>query len=208
MISMSNFVRCTILIGFLLLPMFSLSGQNVKKEEMAGEEVYMLETEVIQGDTLPHVILREVKIVPPWQFKSKRESRKYKRLVKNIKVALPYARLAARKLQHINARLARIEDEKEREAYLKKAEKQLFAEFEQPLRKLTFSQGRLLIKLIDRETGETSYDLIKEYKGGFSAFFWQSVARLFGSNLKKEFDAERRDKMIEHIIILVDNGMI
>ena len=175
---------------------------------MAGEEVYMLGREVIKGDTLPHVLLPEVKIVPEWEFQSEREKRYYKRLVRNIKIALPYARLAARKLREINAELARIEDEEKREAYLKKAEKKLFNDFEQPLRKLTFSQGRILIKLIDRETGETSYNLIKEYKGGFSAFFWQSVARLFGSNLKKEFDEDRKDRMIEHIIIQIDNGVI
>ncbi|MFW6202699.1 MAG: DUF4294 domain-containing protein [Marinilabilia sp.] len=206
---MRGFVFRTILVfGFVLLPLFSLSGQNVKKEEMAGEEVYMLGREVVKGDTLPHVLLGEVKIVPEWEFRSKRERRHYNRLVRNIKIALPYARLAAHKLQKINAELARIEGEDEREAYLDEAEEKLFKDFEQPLRKLTFSQGRILIKLIDRETGDTSYNLIKEYKGGFSAFFWQSVARLFGSNLKKEFDAEREDRMIEHIIVQIDNGVL
>lgn len=168
----------------------------------------MLSREIVKGDTLPHVILGEVTIVPDWDFRNKREKRYYKKLVRNIKVALPYARLAAHKLEKINAKLARIEDEDERKAYLKEAEKELFNEFEQPLRKLTFSQGRILIKLIDRETGDTSYNLIKEYKGGFSAFFWQSVARLFGSNLKKEFDEDRKDRMIEHIIVQIDNGVL
>ncbi len=84
----------------------------------------------------------------------------------------------------------------------------MIGQFENPLRKLTFSQGRMIIKLIDRETGNTSYDLIKDYKGGFSAFFWQSVARVFGSNLKDEYDGDREDKMIEHIIIMIDNGIL
>lgn len=183
-------------------------AQSVKTTEMAGEKVHMLESRVINGDTIPHVVLAEVKVVPDWEYKNKRERRKYNRFVRNIKVALPYARVAAHKLERINARLARIENEKERKEYLKEAEKELFEEFEKPLRKLTFSQGRMLIKLIDRETGNTSYDLIKEYKGGFSAFFWQSVARLFGSNLKDEYHGDREDRMIEHIIILIDNGML
>lgn len=194
-----------------LIVVFSISGlvaQNVKKANMAGEEVYMLETKVEGMDTIPHIMLSEVKIVPEWEFRSKRERRVYNRLVKNIKVTLPYARTASRKLEVINAELAHIEGDKARKEYLKEAEKRLFNEFEQPLRKLSFSQGRMLIKLIDRETGETSYNLIKEYRGGFSAFFWQSVARLFGSNLKEEYDAEREDRMIEHIIILIDNGML
>ena len=84
----------------------------------------------------------------------------------------------------------------------------MFAEFEQPLRRLSFTQGRLLIKLIDRETGDTSYNLIREYKGGVSAFFWQGIARLFGANLKDEYDAETNDKMIEHIISLIDMGVL
>jgi hypothetical protein len=199
-----------IILGGLIVA-FSVSGlvvQNVKKTNMAGQEVYMLESKVEGTDTIPHIMLSEVKIVPEWRFRSKRERRVYNRLVKNIKVTLPYARVAARKLEVINAELAHIEGDKARKEYLKEAEKRLFNEFEQPLRKLTFSQGRMLIKLIDRETGETSYNLIKEYKGGFSAFFWQSVARLFGSNLKEEYDAEREDRMIEHIIILIDNGML
>lgn len=205
---MNRYVFLYILFGLILLPLFSLSGQNVKTEEMDGEEVFLLSREIVKGDTLPHVILGEVTIVPDWDFRNKREKRYYKKLVRNIKVALPYARLAAHKLEKINAKLARIEDEDERKAYLKEAEKELFNEFEQPLRKLTFSQGRILIKLIDRETGDTSYNLIKEYKGGFSAFFWQSVARLFGSNLKKEFDEDRKDRMIEHIIVQIDNGVL
>jgi hypothetical protein len=183
-------------------------AQNVRTEEMAGKEVYLLESEIVKGDTIPHIVLREVKVVPDWKFRNKRERRTYNRLVKNIKIALPYARVAAHKLNSINAELALIEREKERKEFLKEAEKELFNEFEKPLRKLTFSQGRMLIKLIDRETGDTSYNLIKEYKGGFSAFFWQSVARLFGSNLKDEYDGEREDRMIEHIIIMIDNGML
>lgn len=205
---MNRYVFLYILFGLILLPLFSLSGQNVKTEDMDGKEVFLLGREVVKGDTLPHVLLGEVKIVPDWDFRNKREKRYYKKLVRNIKVALPYARLAAHKLEKINAKLARIEGEDERKAYLKEAEKELFNEFEQPLRKLTFSQGRILIKLIDRETGDTSYNLIKEYKGGFSAFFWQSVARLFGSNLKKEFDEDRKDRMIEHIIVQIDNGVL
>lgn len=192
---------------FLFLGMAAAS-QSVKTTEMAGEKVYMLQSIVKNGDTIPHIVLAEVKVVPDWKYENKRERRKYNRFVRNIKVALPYARVAARKLDAINTELSRIENEKARKEYLKEAEKKLFKEFEKPLRKLTFSQGRMLIKLIDRETGNTSYDLIKEYKGGFSAFFWQSVARIFGSNLKDEYHGDREDRMIEHIIILIDNGML
>jgi hypothetical protein len=205
---MVDWRRYFVLATLILVLVTSGFAQNVRTEEMAGKEVYLLESKIVKGDTIPHIVLREVKVVPDWKFRNKRERRTYNRLVKNIKIALPYARVAAHKLNSINAELALIEREKERKEFLKEAEKELFNEFEKPLRKLTFSQGRMLIKLIDRETGDTSYNLIKEYKGGFSAFFWQSVARLFGSNLKDEYDGEREDRMIEHIIIMIDNGML
>ncbi|MCW3788564.1 DUF4294 domain-containing protein [Plebeiibacterium sediminum] len=167
-----------------------------------------LKSRVIEGDTLPHVYIGEVTISPPWKFKSKRQHKRYSRLVINVKKTLPYARLAKYRLTVIANTLDTLPNERAKKLYLKKAEKELFEEFEKPLRKLTFSQGRMLIKLIDRETGDTSYDLIKDLKGGFSAFMWQSVARIFGSNLKSEFDSEGDDAMIEHIVIMIDNGML
>ncbi len=163
---------------------------------------------IIDGDTIPHVMLREVTVIPPWKFKSKQEERHYGRLLVNIKKTLPYARMAGNKIDEINRNLSLIENEKEQSRYLKEAERELFKEFETPLRRLTISQGRMLIRLIDRETGATSYELIKEYKGGVPAFFWQGIARIFGSNLKDQYDAQKDDKMVEHIITLLDNGML
>ncbi len=163
---------------------------------------------IIDGDTLPHVYIDEIKVMPPWKFKNNREQYRYSRLVINIKKTLPYARLANYKLNQIALSLDTIKGERRRKIFVKQAEKELFSEFEQPLKKLTYSQGRMLIKLIDRETGDTSYELIKELKGGFSAFMWQSVARIFGSNLKDEYNSSGNDAMVEHIIIMIDNGML
>lgn len=161
---------------------------------------------IVDGDTIPHVRLREIKIMPRRRFRSKRAAQRYSRLVRNIKTVLPYARIAGRKIAEIEDNLALMSNEKQKKEYLKKAEKELFQEFEKPLRRLTVSQGRLLIKLIDRETGSTSYAIIRQLKGRFSAFLWQSVARIFGSNLKSEFDGEGEDRMIEYIINQIDNG--
>ena len=198
--------QVSFIIVFLMLISAKAVSQQVKP--ISGTKKIFLETKVVKGDTLPHITLHEISVVPQWKFKNKREYRRYSRLVYNIKKTLPYARMAAGKLQEIDAHLKTLKTEKERKEYLKTAEKKLFAEFEQPLRHLTVSQGFLLIRLIDRETGDTSYNLIKEYKSGFAAFFWQSVARLFGSNLKADYDPEGDEKMIEHIIILMDNGML
>ncbi len=189
--------------------MLFLSLHVVAQEDSSHIENYhYLKSRIVDGDTIPHVYIGEIQITPPWKFKSKRQHKRYSRLVVSVKKTLPYARLAKYRLTLIARTLDTIPTEKAKKKYLKEAEKELFEEFEQPLRKLTFSQGRMLIKLIDRETGDTSYDLIKELKGGFSAFMWQSVARLFGSNLKSEYDSDGDDAMIEHIVIMIDNGML
>jgi hypothetical protein len=183
-------------------------GKEAKSQELADSINLILQHRIIKNDTLPHVNLQEVPVIPPYKFKNKRHKRRYGKLVRNIKKVLPYARSAGEKVNTINNHLATLSTEKEKKSYLKEAEKELFDEFEKPLRKLTFSQGRLLIKLINRETGNTTYELIKQYKGGVTAFFWQGIARLFGSNLKSEYDKEGDDLMIEHIILLIDNGII
>ncbi len=198
-------MRITAIVLFLI-SFLTVAAQNHKSNHVGSPR--FVEGFVEGDDTIPHVDLREIVIMPPRKFNSEREYLRYSRLVRNIKVTLPYARMAASKLHDINSHLATLKTDKERKVYLKQAEKSLFDEFEKPLKKLSITQGRLLIKLIDRETGDTSYNLIKHYKGKFSAFFWQSMARLFGSNLKDEFDVEGDDKTIDYIIVLIDNGLI
>ena len=161
---------------------------------------------VVDGDTLPLIKLPEVRCWAHRRFKNKRAQERYTRLVRNVKKALPYARIAAERLRIIEDSLSRIPTQKMRERYIKESEKKLFAEFEKPLKHLTISQGRILIKLIDRETGNTSYQLIKTLKGSFSAFLWQGVARLFGSTLKAEYDADGDDRAIEAIVNAIDAG--
>ena len=161
---------------------------------------------VCDGDTMPVYMLNDVAVIAPYIFKSDREQLKYTKLVRDIKKTLPYARLCRKQINDIETTLRAMTNESEKSQYVKEAEKRLFAEFEKPLKNLTFNQGRLLIKLIDRETGNTSYDLIKDLKGGFSAFVWQSVARMFGSNLKSEYDADGEDSKIESVIYLIDLG--
>jgi hypothetical protein len=196
-----------LLLSCLILSMANLFGQK-QQPDPDKKHMHYLKPEIIDGDTIPNILLNEVTIIPPWNFTNRREEVRYTRLVRNIKITLPFARLAAEKLKEINDGMAKIKGDKERKHYLKEAERNLFAEFEQPLRRLSFAQGRLLIRLIDRETGNTSYDLIREYKGGVPAFFWQGIARIFGANLKDQYDAENDDKMVEHIISLIDAGIL
>lgn len=167
---------------------------------------YLVRTTVINGDTLPLLYLREVTIFPPRVFKSKREAKRYSKLVRKIKKVLPYAKLAQIKLMQIEIQMRKIPTEEGRKEFLKITEKKLRADFEDEIKKLTISEGRLLIKLIDRETGKTSYELIKQLKGSLTAFLYQQIARLFGENLKDEYDAQGEDKYIEEIVIRIENG--
>ncbi|MDR1054599.1 MAG: DUF4294 domain-containing protein [Prevotellaceae bacterium] len=161
---------------------------------------------IIEGnDTILIEHLPEAVIFPQRKFTSKKEYRRYYRTVYNLKKVYPYAQIAKRKLGELNRQYLEL-PRKEKKKYLKIFEKELFAEFEAPLRKLTRSQGKMLIKLINRETGETSYEIIKELKGGFNAFLWQSVARIFGSNLKSKYDKHGDDEILEELVLMCENG--
>lgn len=158
---------------------------------------------VIDGDTIPYIRLRPVTVFGQKVFKNRRAEVRYTKLRRDVLKVLPYARLAGVKFRELEKQLATARNEAEQKALTKRAEEQIKADFEDDLKNLTITQGRILIKLIDRETGHTSYAVLQDMRGNFSAFFWQSVARLFGSNLKSEYDPDvERD--IEEIIRSVD----
>ncbi len=134
-----------------------------------------------------------------------RQKKKFNKLRYNILKTLPYANEASRNLKIINAELAQIPDEKAQEKYLDSREDFLFGQYEKDIRKLTISQGKVLVKLIDRQTGNTAYSLIRDYKSKTGAFFWQGIGRLFGYNLKNEYDPEEEFAM-EVILRSIENG--
>lgn len=169
-------------------------------------EGYLVYGDVIDGDTVIHVGLRQIIIRPPFRFKSRKQYRRYSRLVRYVKKVYPYSLIVSEQLSDIHSHLGEYKTEKQKKAYLKKKEQELKDEFEGKLRKLTYTQGRILVKLINRETGYTTFAIVKELKGSLNAFFWQSVARLFGNNLKMEYDPKGDDKMIEDIVIRIENG--
>lgn len=190
-----------LLVGFLM----NLEAQEVSYLD---SDYFTLRTSVIHGDTLPIYAFSEVNIYAPRVFKSEREKREYGRLKYYVAKVYPYAKIAGEMLQDFDDTLRTITSERKRKVYIKAVEKQLMAEFEGELKKLTIKQGIILIKLIDRETGNTSYDLVKELRGSFSAFLWQSLARLFGSNLKLQYDPNGEDALIEEIVVLIERGQI
>ena len=163
---------------------------------------------VVDGDTLPTMYVGQVFIVGERVFKSKADKRRYDKLERYVTKVYPYAKLAGDLIKKYDDTLATIKNEARRKIYMKRVEGELKQEFEGELKKLTVMQGIILVKLIDRETGDSSYELVKELRGSVSAFLWQSVARLFGQNLKLKYDPEGEDKDIESIVQLLENGLI
>lgn len=163
---------------------------------------------ILGGDTLVFVQLEGAEITGYTFPAHLRTTRRYSRIERKVTKVYPYAFAAGEIMRQYEKELATIRGERERKAFIEKAEDEMTAQFEGDLRNMTVSEGIMLIKLIDRETGETSYALIQELKGKFSAFMWQSVARLFGHNLKNEFDAEGDDAIINDIVERIESGEI
>ena len=154
---------------------------------------------IVGTDTLPSITLQIFEVTERLPRKLRKQRERWTRLRNAVYVTYPYAKSAARILKDVNSRLATLENKKERKAYLASKEKELKAEFGDKLENLSIYQGKVLMKLIDRETGENCYEIIKELKGGFNARLWQTVAFFFGGNLKSEYDYEE-DRDIEEIV--------
>ena len=162
---------------------------------------------IYRSDTLPVMSIPEVKIFEANRF-NYLKSWRYRRTIYNVKKAYPYAVIANEKLKELDADLSALNSKRKQKDYMDEAEKTIMEEFEGDLRKLTITQGIILVKLIDREVGQTSYEVIKDIKGGFTAFFWQGVARIFGNNLKLQYDPTGEDRVIEDIIMAMEFGVI
>jgi hypothetical protein len=164
---------------------------------------------VVEGsDTLAIIELPEVRVYERRDFAYLYLKRRYRRMIRNIKKAYPYARIAGVRLKELDDHLVTLESEKEQKEYIDQAEGEIMKQFEKEVKRLTVKQGIILVKLIDRETGRTSYQVIRELKGGFTAFFWQGIARIFGNNLKTEYDPDGRDKVMEDIVLGIEAGLI
>lgn len=200
-------IRCSamdkiVLVSIFLVSSLCLLAQPKEKQDTT----VMFGSKVLGADTLPHRNLSEVPVFPRKNFSKRSQYNKYRRLVYRLKKVAPYAKEAAMLLVDYEERFANEPDKKKRRKYVKEIEKGLMSKYGAELKKLTISEGRLLIRLIDRETGSTTYELVKELRGGFSAFFWQSVARIFGNNLKTKYDPEGQDKLIEEIMQLIEKN--
>ena len=170
-------------------------------------EGYRVTAMVINNDTVPCMWLPWIVITERMPFKTRRRYAEWTGLKHNVKKVYPYAILAAAKLKEYDFELAKIPKECDRKAFLKKSEKELQKEFGEELKGLSINQGIVLMKLIDRETGKTTYNIVKEMRGNFQAFMWQSLASLFGSSMKQEYDLNNpEDKLIEIAVKQIEAG--
>jgi len=155
---------------------------------------------VYNGDTMTYRELDYVYLTAKMSEAQREAYRKWTRLRNAVYVTYPYAMQAGYIINEINANLERIPDKSQRKAYIKSKEADLKKKFADPITQLSVYQGKVLMKLINRETNNSCYDLIKEYKGGFSARFWQTIAWVFGSSLKQDYDPAGSDAEMESIV--------
>ena len=163
---------------------------------------------VYQGDTIPSITLKNIYIYPKLRFKNKRQEKYYYKLVRDVKKTLPLAKEIKQIVIETYEFLETLPDEKSKNQHIKLVEKGLKEQYTPKMKKLTFSQGKLLIKLVNRECNQSSYQLVKAFMGPFKAGFYQTFAAVFGASLKKEYQPEDEDKMVERVIILVENGQL
>ena len=193
-----------IIACFALLNFSHAKAQNLETKPA----VQWVEACVYQGDTIPFVQLRNIYVYPPLKFKSQKEWRDYYRLVYNVKKVLPLSIMIHNTIIETYEYLQTLPTEKERKAHVKRVEKGLKEQYTAQFKKLSYSQGKLLIKLIDRECNQSSYEIIKAFMGSFKAGFYQTFASLFGASLRKEYDAINDDSLTERVITLTANGQI
>ncbi len=161
---------------------------------------------VNNGDTIPAVNLPSIFVREKMVFKNARDEKRWRKLIRDIKRVYPYAKMAGTKLRECEAKLALPENQGRKGELMRNVEHEIKSEFEDDIRDMTWTQGVILLKLIDRETTHSSYEIVKELRGSLSAFFWQSIARIFDVSLKQEYDPQKDDRMIEDIVLKIDRG--
>ena len=193
-------LRNTIISACLVIVTFTY----IQASESGPPDIYIRNTN--DKDT---VIYRELDMINVYPRKGyKINSKEYSRMVAKIKKVYPFAKEAATELKKYNEMYLKTRNAKERRQYVRKVEKELFAKHEADIRKITISEGKYLLLLIDRETGSCSYELIKEIKGSFYAFFWQGVAKIFHNDLKEEYDPVYKHFVIEQIVQNIEQGKL
>jgi len=188
-------------ILFLNICCFDTNAQSISKQ---GISDFIRD----KNDTLKVMVLNDIYVYPPQAFKNPAEEERYRKLIRDVKKTLPYAKMIYGTLIETYEYIMTLPTEKEREAHLKRMEKDLYDEYMPELKKMTLSQGKLLIKLVDRECNQSSFDLLKAFLGPFRAGFWNIFAGMFGASLKSNWDPNGKDAAAERIVELVEMGVL
>lgn len=182
--------------------------QNTEVEEVEVPIMTQMGTVQYKGKTIPHIIMPALPKYAPLTFKNDRERAEYNRLVYNVKKVLPWAKLAKLTIIETVEVLDKLPDKRSRDAHIKEVERGLKAQYGPALKKLTRSQGRLLIKLVNRECNQTGYAIAKAFIGPFKANLYQGIAVLFGNSLNKKYDPDGDDRYTERVVRMVEAGLI
>ena len=162
------------------------------------------------GDTVRMIEMYDVVVYPPIKFKNKKDEEFYWRTVRDVRKALPYAKAASQALIETYEYIQTIPNKKERELHLKTMEKDIVAQYKPVIMKFSKNQGKVLLKLINRETDQSSFNIVKAFLGSFRASFWQTFGRIFGMNMKAGFhpDNNKEDAIIDRIATLIEQGAL
>ena len=202
--------RATCILILSLITIYAWSN-NSQKSPIPSQDMQFIEAVELQvkdNDTFYLAHMHNIYVYPKLTFSNKQQERFYWKTVRDVKKTLPFAKILTQEMIFADKQLAKIADQKKRKQWWKKYEKYLFKKYEQDFRKMTASQGQMLMKLMDRESDRTSYEIIKHYRGKASANFWQFIAKLFKNDLKEGYDAEDKDRIVERVINLVEAGQL
>ena len=205
---MNTRLNIVILIMFLFIGSLKCLAQQQPSQTDVQKSIYLTPMCVYEGDTIPYVKLPTVYIFKPLKFKNKREMNNYYKLVRDVKKVLPISKEVNRAIIETYEYMMTLPNEKARQKHMKAVEKSMKEQYTPRMKKLTFAQGKLLIKLVDRQTNSTGYELVKAFMGPFKAGFYQTFAALFGASLKKQYDPTGDDALTERVILMVESGQL
>mgnify|MGYP005960788923 FL=1 len=185
----------------LLLSLIAISAVSFGQRRDRG--IWYQTATIENGDSIA-----VVHILPVRKYARKKDMRRYAKLIRAVKKVYPIAQEAKREMALMEEELRRLPSKKDRELYTKGIQKMIIKKYTPVLKRMTVYEGRVLLKLIDRETEYTAFEIVKEFRGGFVAGFWQAMARLFGNNLKLEYDPDGSDRMLEQIVVYYEAGLL
>ncbi|MDH6309764.1 hypothetical protein M2451_002052 [Dysgonomonas sp. PFB1-18] len=194
--------RIVLILCILLLFSATVWSQDEKPK------TYIDMAAIYEGDTIAMFALKPVYIFAPIKFKNNKERQEYTKLVRDVKKAYPYARMIASSIIETYEYMETIPTEQAKQKYLEDVQKYMMAEYKPQMKKMTKNQGKILVKLIDRECNTPSYNIVKALVGSFKASVYNAFAGLFGNSLKSKYDPDDKDAAIEAIVLQIEQGTV